>query len=84
MGTLAQKLARCREMKGLSQQALAERANVTQSSISRIETGLLKNPGVICLQRLATALDVSLLDLLETKLQTQRQEKGNDECGGKY
>lgn len=72
MGTLAQKLARYREMKGLSQQALAEKANVPQSSVSRIETGVLKNPGVICLQRLATALDVCLLDLLETKIQTQQ------------
>jgi len=67
MGTLAQQFARYREMKGLSQQALAKQANVPQSSISRIETGLLKNPGVICLQRLAIALDVSLLDLMETK-----------------
>lgn len=68
MGTLAQKLAKYREMKGLSQQALAKQANIPQSSISRIETGLLKNPGVICLQRLANALDVSLLDLMESKI----------------
>ena len=77
MGTLAQKLSKYREMKGLSQKALAEKANVPQSSVSRIETGVLKNPGVLFLQRLAIALDVSLLDLLETKIQTQWQEEEN-------
>lgn len=65
MGTLAQKLARYRERQGVSQQALAEKANVPQSSISRIESGLLTNPGIVCLQRLADALNISLLELVE-------------------
>lgn len=70
MKSLAQKLAKHREIKGLSQQALAEKAKVPQSSISRIESGVLKNPGIVCLQKLANALDISLMDLMEDFKQT--------------
>ncbi len=63
MTNLAQKLTKYREEQGLSQKALAEKADVPQSSISRIETGLLTNPGIVCLQKLAVALNISISDL---------------------
>lgn len=58
-------LKKLREAKGLSQQALAKKAKVTDAYIAMLETGVRKNPTVDTLKRLAKALDVPVRDLLE-------------------
>ncbi|BCV20347.1 helix-turn-helix domain-containing protein [Moorella sp. Hama-1] len=50
----------------LSQQELAKRAGIGQSTIHYIETGR-KSPTYKVLEKLATALDVSVADLLEER-----------------
>ncbi|MFZ5634683.1 MAG: helix-turn-helix domain-containing protein [Bacillota bacterium] len=55
---------RLRELKNWSQQDLEEASQVPQSSISRIEKGVLRNPGVETVRKLAAALGVSVADLL--------------------
>lgn len=65
MRTIAQKILFYRELGGFTQKELAEKSGVPQSSISKIETGQLKNPGGITLQKLAAALGVSVAELLE-------------------
>jgi len=52
-----------RKYRGLSQQALAEKVNVTQAYIAQIETGK-KEGGVKTLKKLANALSISLDDLI--------------------
>lgn len=57
------KLRACRKRKGFSQTQLASRIGVTRQAVSRWESGD-DTPGLSRLAALATALDVSLNDLL--------------------
>lgn len=61
VGTVIKKL---REEKGLSQQALAKKAKVTDAYIAMLETGVRRNPTIYTLRRLAKALGVSVDELL--------------------
>lgn len=56
-------LRRTREERGLSQEAVGDRASMTQSQYARIERGDV-DPTIKTLKRLATALGVSASDLL--------------------
>jgi transcriptional regulator with XRE-family HTH domain len=60
---LARHVKRRREEVGLSQEALALQADVDRTYVSKIERAI-GNPSILVLHRLATALDVDLLDLL--------------------
>nr|WP_092072962.1 helix-turn-helix transcriptional regulator [Dendrosporobacter quercicolus]NSL48826.1 helix-turn-helix transcriptional regulator [Dendrosporobacter quercicolus DSM 1736]SDM52083.1 Helix-turn-helix [Dendrosporobacter quercicolus] len=62
---LGHNILRLRERKKMTQQALERAARVPQSSISRIEKGTLGNPGIETVKRIATALEVTVNDLLE-------------------
>lgn len=66
MNNIGKQLLLLRESKGLSQNKLATISKVPQSAISEIESGKRKNPGIIYLQQLAVALDVTLLELTGT------------------
>lgn len=55
--------ARIRREKGLTQEALAEKSGLSQQYISGLENGL-RNPTIVTLFELATALGVSHIDLL--------------------
>jgi transcriptional regulator with XRE-family HTH domain len=63
---LAERLKTMREQKGLSQQALAEAARMTQSAFSRLEAGVVQQPRLAVLKRLAEALGVSVDYLVGT------------------
>jgi transcriptional regulator with XRE-family HTH domain len=56
-------LARIRNAKGLTQEALAERSGFSQQYLSGLEQGR-RNPTVVTLYELAQALGVDHLDLL--------------------
>jgi transcriptional regulator with XRE-family HTH domain len=60
------KVRQLRKAQGLSQAALAKKARVSQPYLSQLEAGTRgsKSPGVVILQRLATALGVSVTELL--------------------
>lgn len=62
VGTVIKKL---REEKGLSQQALAKKAKVTDAYIAMLETGVRNNPTIDTLKHLAKALGVRMEDLLK-------------------
>lgn len=63
---LGERIARARERAALSQGDLAERIGLTQSAISRIESGE-RSVESLELAKLAKALDISVLDLLEER-----------------
>lgn len=65
-GDLAGRIGRARERAGLSQAELGARVDLTQSAMSRIESG---DRGVDSLElaAIADALDVSVVDLLEAE-----------------
>ena len=56
--TFGGRLRHVREQQGLTQEGLAHRAQITQSSLARIERGHVV-PRVRTVQQLATALGVS-------------------------
>ena len=58
-------LKRLREARGLTQQALADKAKVTDAYIAMLETGVRTNPTIDTLKRLAKALKVPVTELLE-------------------
>ena len=60
---LAQQLRRTRALRGLSQEALAFRAEIDRTYISQIERGIV-NPSLQVLSRVAVALSVDVVDLL--------------------
>jgi transcriptional regulator with XRE-family HTH domain len=66
MEVLMSELAKVRRSKGLSQRALAKQAKVSPSSIYEIEVGRRK-PNPSTLLKLANALGVAVVDLLEEK-----------------
>jgi transcriptional regulator with XRE-family HTH domain len=53
----------CRLDRGLSQESLADRANIDRSYMSGIERGL-RNLSILNIARIASALDVSIRDLV--------------------
>ncbi len=55
---------RRREAKGLSQEKLAEKADLDRTYISGIERGV-RNPGLISIARVAKALGVTVSELCE-------------------
>jgi len=58
------RLRHCREAKGLTQERLAEKAQLDQTYISGIERGL-RNPGIKNVLRLAKALGITTAKLVE-------------------
>jgi transcriptional regulator with XRE-family HTH domain len=56
-------LQRLRREKGLSQEELADRAQIHQTYLSGVERGR-RNPTIVVLQRIAEALDADITDLV--------------------
>jgi transcriptional regulator with XRE-family HTH domain len=59
-------LQRLRREKGLSQEELADRAQIHQTYLSGVERGK-RNPTITVLQRIAQALNADIMDLLEKR-----------------
>lgn len=62
--TIGSTIARLRDDKNLSQEALANLCGVHRTYISQLERGL-KNPTLNVLQKIAKALDIPLSGLIE-------------------
>lgn len=52
-----------REKSGLTQEALAEKANVNRSLLNQLETGKLTNTSTNTLKKLADALECKITEL---------------------
>ena len=62
--SLGHNLKEQRQKKSLNQKDLSDRSGVSQATISRIETGRVRQPGSSALKNLADALDVSIDSLM--------------------
>jgi transcriptional regulator with XRE-family HTH domain len=60
--TFGQNVARLRDLRGISQDKLAEKADLDRTYISGIERGV-RNPGIKTVVRLAKALSVTVSEL---------------------
>ena len=62
--SIGQKVAEHRRAQGLSQEKLAQMAEVPYATLTKIESGAIKNPSMKAIAKLAAALDSSLDDFL--------------------
>lgn len=59
------KLAKLRKEKGLTQEGLARKANISYHTVIKLESGGIKNPKADTILRLAQALDITTDKLLK-------------------
>jgi len=50
---------------GLSQEDFAQKSGVKYTTLTKIESGVIKTPSVLMVEKIAKALDVSIEDLLK-------------------
>ena len=67
MSSLGRNLKELRQKQSLNQKDLSDRSGVSQATISRIETGRVRQPGASALKNLADALGVSTDSLMDDK-----------------
>jgi transcriptional regulator with XRE-family HTH domain len=65
MATTGEKLNRLRRGRGLTQAELSEKSGVAQSTIAHIESGKHERPHPGTLRKLAEALGIETVELLE-------------------
>ena len=61
---LGQKIRKLRQKSGLSQDAFARKADVAYTTLTKIETSVIKKPSVFVVNKIAKALGVSIENLL--------------------
>ena len=64
---LAQNIKKLRKKHNLSQEELARKAEVTYSTLIKIESGANKNPTLETIQKIADAFGIGLDELVERK-----------------
>ena len=62
---LGRKIKEFRMRRGLSQDDLARKADVAYTTLTKIETSVIKNPSVMITAKIANALGVSIDDLIK-------------------
>lgn len=64
VSTLAKNIRKLRQEKGWSQDELARKTDIPFTTLTKIETGVIKKPSVFTVERIAGALDTSVDSLL--------------------
>lgn len=64
---LSENIKKFRKKKGLSQDKLAKLADVTLTTLVKIESGVNDNPTIRTLKKIADALDVSIDEIVGRK-----------------
>lgn len=59
-----------RDQAGLTQEALAAKSTIPQSTVSALEIGRIANPGIDTVGKLADAYDVPLVDIINALRET--------------
>jgi transcriptional regulator with XRE-family HTH domain len=60
----AKKLKQWREKKGLTQEGLARKAEISYNTVIKLETGGIKDPRVSTIIKIAKALEITMDELL--------------------
>lgn len=76
--TIAKKLKKAREEKGLTQKQLADKCGIVDSAIRKYESGKI-NPKPDALRKLAEALDISAMELLYLPTDDTQDSYSTDE-----
>lgn len=75
---LGRRLQKARSAAGLTQQALCHRAQLSYSTLTKIERGAIKSPSIFTIQSIAGALGMTLDQLIGG---TRKQTKGRSKTG---
>lgn len=59
------KIKSLRQKAGLSQDELARKSDVAYTTLTKIETGIIKSPSVFVVEKIAKALKVSIEELIK-------------------
>ena len=62
---LGQRIRKLRQKLGLSQDDFARKANVPYTTLTKIETGVIKKPSVFVVSKIAKALKVKIEELIK-------------------
>lgn len=60
ISALAERVRTVREQRGLDQDAVAERAHLSSAYVSRLERGVVPNPKLLDLEKVARALEIPI------------------------
>jgi transcriptional regulator with XRE-family HTH domain len=61
---IGENIKKCRTKLGLSQEEFAQKSGVKYTTLTKIETGVIKKPSVVLVAKIAKALNVSIEELL--------------------
>jgi len=62
---LGQKIKKLRQKLGLSQDDFARKADVPYTTLTKVETGVIKKPSVFVVSKIANALNVNIEELIK-------------------
>ncbi|PIY95595.1 hypothetical protein COY65_02965 [Candidatus Jorgensenbacteria bacterium CG_4_10_14_0_8_um_filter_39_13] len=62
---IGENIKKCRTKLGLSQEDFAQKSGVKYTTLTKIESGVIKTPSVLMVEKIAKALDVSIEELLK-------------------
>lgn len=62
---LGQKIKKLRNKLGLSQDDFARKADVPYTTLTKIETGVIKKPSVFVMSKIAKVLNISIEELIK-------------------
>ena len=71
-------IKRVREEKGMTQEQLAEKANVNRSLLNQLETGKLKNTSINTLQKIADTLNCKINMFRKLNLVQKGEQNGKN------
>lgn len=63
--SLGQKIKKLRAKLGLSQDDFARKADVPYTTLTKVETGVIKKPSVFVVSKIAKALNVDIEELIK-------------------
>jgi len=63
--SLGQKIKKLRTKLGLSQDDFARKADVPYTTLTKVETGVIKKPSVFVVSKIAKALSVDIEELIK-------------------
>lgn len=61
---IGDKIKKCRLKAGLTQEKLARKADISYTTLTKMESGVIKNPSVKVVAKIASILNVAIEDLL--------------------
>lgn len=62
--TIGQKIKKWRTKRGLTQEGLARKADISYTTFVKIETEVVKNPSVETVKKIAQALEITIDELI--------------------